>query len=202
MIGPVYVVTDPQAPHPVLDQARAAARGGAWAIQIRDKSATDAEIARLAAMLLDELSPRGVRVFVNDRVEVARATGADLHLGQGDGDPRRARDRIGAEAFLGLSIETVAQCARIPDGVAYIGAGPIRATPTKSDAAAPVGMDGLARIVAASPVPALAIGGLTEGDIPGLKAAGAAGMAVVTFVTRAPDPEAATRTLLTGWREA
>lgn len=199
MIGPVYVVTDPDTPIPVLDQARAAARGGAWAVQIRDKRASDAEIARLAEILLAEFAGMGVRLFVNDRVDVARATGADLHIGQSDGDPRRARDRIAPEALLGLSIETHAQCAGICEGIAYIGAGPFRDTPVKPDAAPAIGEDGLARIVAASPVPTIAIGGLTQGDIPALKRAGAVGMAVVTAVTRAPDPEAATRALVEHW---
>ncbi|AHM05768.1 Thiamin-phosphate pyrophosphorylase [Roseibacterium elongatum DSM 19469] len=201
MIGPIYVVTDPDAPLPQRDQAMAAARGGAWAVQIRDKTAPDVEVARLVEALIEMLTPMGVRVFVNDRVEVARATGADLHIGQGDGDPLRARDRIAPDALLGLSIETVAQCARIPKGVAYIGAGPFRATATKPDAAAPIGAEGLARIVAAAPVPSIAIGGLTSRDINTLKQAGAAGMAVVSAVTRAPNPEAATRALVNAWRQ-
>jgi thiamine-phosphate pyrophosphorylase len=184
------------------DQAMAAAHGGAWAVQVRDKTVPDAEVARLVEALLPELTPMGVRVFVNDRVEVARATGADLHIGQGDGDTLRVRDRIGADALLGLSVETVAQCTRIPEGVAYIGAGPFRATATKPDAAAPIGADGLARIVAAAPVPTIAIGGLSARDIASLKQAGATGMAVVSAVTRAADPEAATRALVDAWRTA
>lgn len=202
MIGAVYVVTDPMAPIPVADQAMAAARGGAWAVQIRDKAASDAELVRLTAELIERLAPMGVRVVVNDRVEVARVTGADLHIGQTDGDPRQARARIAPGALLGLSIETVAQCARIPEGVDYIGAGPYRPTPTKPDAAAPIGQDGLARIVAAAPVPTIAIGGLGAGDIAALKQAGAAGMAVVSEVTRAADPEAATRLLVDAWGQA
>lgn len=201
MIGPVYVVTDPDAPVPLLEQARAAARGGAWAVQIRDKRAPDAEVARLAERLLAELSPMGVRIFVNDRVEVARATGADLHLGQSDGDPLRARDRIASGALMGLSVELVEQVADLPAGLSYIGVGPVHATATKPDAAAPTGLEGLARIAAASPVPALAIGGLSRRDVPALKAAGAAGMAVVSAVSRAPDPEVATRGLLDAWRQ-
>ena len=202
MIGPVYVVTDIMAPTPVREQAIAAARGGAWAVQIRDKTSSDAEITQLALGLIETLAPMGVRVFVNDRVEVARATGADLHIGQGDGDPRRARDRIAPGALLGLSVETVAQCARIPDGVDYIGAGPFRATATKPDAAAPIGAERLASIVAASPVPTIAIGGLSARDVHTLKQAGASGMAVVSAVTHAANPEAATRALVNAWRQA
>lgn len=201
MIGPVYVVTDPDAPLPVVKQARAAARGGAWAVQLRDKTAPESQMARMADALLAELAPLGVRVFVNDRPEVARQTGADLHLGQGDGDPRAARDRIAPGALLGLSVETVAHCAAIPEGVDYIGAGPVRATATKPDAAAPIGLPGLARIVAAAPVPVVAIGGLGAADIPDLRATGAAGLAVVSAVSRAADSAAATRALHDAWRQ-
>ncbi|KPP86942.1 MAG: thiamine-phosphate pyrophosphorylase [Rhodobacteraceae bacterium HLUCCO07] len=201
MIGPVYVVTDPDAPLSVREQAMAAARGGAWAVQIRDKTTPDAEIIPLVEALIETLLPMGVRVFVNDRVEVARVTGADLHIGQGDGDPLRARNWILPDALLGLSIENVVQCTRVPEGVDYIGAGPFRATATKPDAAAPIGAEGLARIVAAAPVPTIAIGGLSTRDIHTLKEAGASGMAVVSAVTRAANPEAATRALVDAWRQ-
>jgi thiamine-phosphate pyrophosphorylase len=202
MIGGVYFITDPGAPMPVIEQARAAARGGARAVQIRDKAAPDAQIARLVATLLPEMMALGVRLFVNDRVEVARSTAADLHIGQGDGDPRVARARLKPDALLGLSIETVAQCAAIPDGISYIGAGPVRSTATKPDAAAPTGFEGLARIVGASPVPTVAIGGLGAGDIPALKQAGASGIAVVSAIARAEAPCAATRNLVETWRQS
>ena len=201
-IGPVYVVTDPGAALPVVEQARAAARGGAWAVQLRDKSASDAEIAGLAEALMAELRPMGVRLFVNDRLAVARATGADLHIGQGDGCPRAARAALGAGQMLGLSVETVAQCAEVPAGVAYLGAGPVRATATKPDAAPPLGVGGIAAVVRAAPVPVVAIGGLGAADAGPLRAAGVVGMAVVSAVTRAADPEAATRALVAAWQTA
>ncbi|NAZ35716.1 thiamine phosphate synthase [Rubellimicrobium sp. CFH 75288] len=203
MIGPVYAILDPSAPRPVLDQALAAARGGAWAVQLRDKIAPDAELVPLARTLAAALRPWGVRLIVNDRLEVALAAGADgLHLGQGDGDPRRARARLGAGRILGLSVEAVEQCAAIPVGIDYVGAGPVRPTATKPDHAPPVGFDGLAAIAARCPVPVVAIGGLGPGDAAALKRAGAAGMAVVSAVVRAEDPEAATRALVEEWRRA
>lgn len=202
MIGPVYVITDPGAALSVPDQVRAAARGGASAVQLRDKIASDAELLALARQLLPELRAQGVKLFLNDRVEVALAAGADgLHIGQGDGDPVAIRARIGAGMLLGLSIETEAQASRLPGCVDYIGAGPVRATATKPDAAAPFGLDGLARIARLVSVPTIAIGGLTRADIPELKAAGVAGMAVVSAVTRAPDPEEACRALVQDWRQ-
>jgi thiamine-phosphate pyrophosphorylase len=140
---------------------------------------------------------------VNDRVEVALAARAHgLHIGQGDGDAGAIRRRLPPEMLLGLSVETEAQARRIPAGVDYIGAGPVRATATKPDHAAPFGFDGLARISAASGLPAYAIGGIGAGDARAVKAAGAVGMAVVSAVARAADPEAATRALITEWRTA
>lgn len=203
MSGPIYVITDPDAPLAVIDQALAAARGGAGWVQLRDKRASDADLAALVARLLPALAPFGTKLIVNDRVQVALQTGVHgLHIGQGDGDPTAIRRLLPDGMILGLSIETVAQARVIPAGVDYIGAGPARATATKPDHAAPVGFDGLAQIVAASGLPTYAIGGLTHGDAQAVKRAGAIGMAVVSAVTRAPDPQAATAALLAEWGAA
>ena len=199
MTGPVYVITDPDAPLPVVEQALAAARGGAGLIQIRDKRAADAEIAALVARLLPRLAALGARLIVNDWIEVALCTGAHgLHIGQSDGDVQDIR-RLPQGMVLGLSIETVDQARHIPAGIDYIGAGPIRATATKPDHAAPVGFDGLAAIVAAARLPTYAIGGIGLGDARVVRAAGAAGLAIVSAVTRAPDPQAATVALVAEW---
>ena len=200
MTGPVYVITDPEAPLPVVEQALAAARGGAGLIQIRDKRATDVEMAALVAQLLPRIAAFGAKLIVNDRVEVALRTGAHgLHIGQSDGDVEEIRRRLRPGMLLGLSIETVDQARRIPPVVDYIGAGPIRATATKPDHATPIGLDGLAAIVAAARLPTFAIGGIGPGDSHALRAAGAVGLAVVAAVTRAPDPQAATAALLAEW---
>lgn len=179
----------------------AALRGGASIVQLRDKTASDAAVTAQALRLLPHCRAAGVSLIINDRLSVALASGADgLHIGQGDGDPRVARAALGHDLILGLSIETEAQLAAIPpDCVDYIGAGPIRATATKPDAAAPLGMDGLARITARSTVPTVAIGGIGLADVAALKAAGCAGMAVVSAVSAAASPEDATRALVTAW---
>ncbi|PTV97324.1 thiamine-phosphate diphosphorylase [Rhodobacter aestuarii] len=201
MSGPIYVITDPGAPLDLATQARAAALGGAAWVQLRDKTASDADLLALARQLLPEMRALGARLVINDRVEVAIAAGAEgLHIGQGDGDVQAIRAQIGPDMILGLSIETLDQARALPPGVDYIGAGPLRATATKPDAAAPIGFDGLAQITRAVSVPCYAIGGLGLADIPALKAAGVAGMAVVSAVTRAPDPQAATQALLQEWR--
>ena len=200
MKGPLYVVTDPEAALPVPDQVRAAAKGGARIIQIRDKTAPDARIAALVHALLPEMAALGVCLIVNDRVEVALAVGAHgLHIGQGDGDPVAIRRRLPPGMILGLSIETEAQARHVPPCVDYAGVGPVRATPTKPDHAAPIGFAGLARITALLPMPSYAIGGIRPGDAAALRGAGAVGMAVVSAVTRAADPVAAARALIEEW---
>jgi thiamine-phosphate pyrophosphorylase len=202
-MGPVYVITDPQSDISLVDQALAAVRGGAGLVQIRDKRASDADLEALVARVLPQVNSLGGRLIVNDRVEVALRTGAHgLHIGQGDGDPAALRQRMPAGMILGLSVETVAQARRVAPGVDYIGVGPVRATATKPDHAAPIGFDGLAEIIAAAGLPGYAIGGLGPGDAAAVRRAGAVGMAVVTAVTRARDPQAATAALVTEWGAA
>jgi len=203
MRGPVYVVTDPDAALPVVEQVRAAAQGGASLVQLRDKRASDADIAALVTMLLPELTALGVALILNDRVEVAHVTGAHgVHIGQGDGDPMAIRSRIGPDMILGLSVVSLDQARVVPACVDYIGAGPIRETATKPDHAPPIGFDGLAQITAATRVPTYAIGGITLGDAAAVKAAGAIGIAVVSAVARAADAESATRAFLDAWNAA
>lgn len=200
MRGPVYVITDPAAPLPVPQQALAAARGGATLVQIRDKQASDADLVAMIAPLVPQIAALGARLIVNDRLQVALASGADgLHIGQGDGDPAAVRRQMPPGMILGLSIETPDQARHIPPGVDYIGAGPVRATATKPDHAPPIGLGGLARIVRESGLPTFAIGGIVADDAPAIRATGAIGMAVVSAVTRSANPEQATRALLAAW---
>ncbi|PVA09999.1 thiamine phosphate synthase [Pelagivirga sediminicola] len=199
--GPVYFVTDPEAPVSMPGQVRAAVAAGVRIVQLRDKHASDADMLVLARALQQITRPAGAALIVNDRVQVAIEAGADgLHVGQGDGDIAAIRARIGSDMILGLSVETLAQLGAIPrDCVDYLGVGPLRATATKPDAAQPLGIDGLARIIAATSLPCVAIGGITHGDAAAIRQAGAAGIAVVSAISRAPDMEDAARRLITEW---
>lgn len=204
MTGGLYLVTDAGAPVPPLEQALAAARAGARLVQLRDKAAGHDDLVALARAVREAIAPLGARLIVNDRVAAAVEAGADgLHLGQGDGDPRAARAAIGPGRLLGLSVEAEDQLAAVPwECVDHLGVGPVRATATKPDHAPPLGFDGLARVVAAARVPCFAIGGLGPGDMAAVRRAGAVGAAVVSAVTRAPDPGAAARALMEEWRRA
>lgn len=201
ILGPVYFVTDPDAPAPVPDQVRAALAAGVRTVQLRDKHAPDAKMLALARELQQLTRPAGASLVINDRVQVAIDAGADgLHVGQGDGDIAAIRARIGPDMALGLSVETLEQLASIPSGSAdHLGVGPLRATATKPDAAQPLGVEGLARIIAATPLPCVAIGGIEPGDLRVLRQAGAVGIAVVSAISRAPDMEGAARALIAEW---
>ena len=200
-LGPVYFVTDPEAPASVLDQARAAVRAGIGTVQLRDKYASDAEMIAQARELQQITRAGGAMLVINDRVQVAIDIGADgLHVGQGDGDIAAIRARIGPDMALGLSIESLEQLGSIPpDTVTYLGIGPLRATASKPDAAQPLGMDGLERIIAATPLSCVAIGGIKPGDLAAIRQAGAVGVAVVSAISRARDMQNAARALIAEW---
>ncbi|WP_420854129.1 thiamine phosphate synthase [Roseovarius indicus] len=177
----------------MVETARAAVAGGATVVQLRDKAADTTRMIETGHALKAALAATGSALIVNDDVEAAIAIGADgLHIGQGDMAVEEARARIGAAMVLGLSVETPALAAAVdPALVDYIGAGPVFSTPSKLDHKAPVGFEGLAAQVAASPVPAVAIGGLKAHHVAQALKAGAQGVAVVSAICGQPDPKAA-----------
>lgn len=191
----LYLVLDPGlcAAIGMVATARAAVAGGATMVQLRDKTADTPRLIGTGRALKAAMAGSGARLIVNDDVEAAIAIGADgLHIGQGDMAVAEARARIGPAMLLGLSVETPALAARVdPALVDYVGAGPVFATPSKPDHKTPVGFDGLAALVTASPVPAVAIGGIKANHVAQALKAGARGVAVVSAICGQPDPEAA-----------
>lgn len=166
-----------------------AARGGATMLQVRAKDAGARELADLARRVM---AATALPVVVNDRLDVALATGAaGCHLGQDDLPLADARAMAPAGFWLGGSAGDPDE-ARRTEGADYVGAGPIARTASKSDAGAAIGVEGFGRVRAAlGDRPAVAIGGVTAALVPGLLAAGASGIAVIRAVLDAPDPERA-----------
>ncbi|HEX5499669.1 MAG TPA: thiamine phosphate synthase [Thermomicrobiales bacterium] len=191
----LYLVLDPDLCRPMgmVETTRAAIAGGVTMVQLRDKRATTAEMIETGRALQRVLADTGVPLIVNDDVDAAIALNADgLHVGQDDCDVRSARERIGPDRILGVSVETEALAAALdPELVDYAGVGPVFATPTKPNHKQPVGFDGLARLVAASPVPTVAISGLKAEHAVPVLAAGADGLAVVSAICGQPDPRRA-----------
>lgn len=169
----------------------AAERGGVTAVQLRLKHATAHELAAIARGLLAALR---VPLIINDRADVAIATGAaGVHLGPADLAPDRVRRIAPAGFVIGCSVGTRDEIAR---GAAadYWGVGPLNATTTKPDAGAALGAAGFAAIVAASDGrPCVAIGGVRPADVDEVLSTGGAGVAVVSGILGKGDPEAAAR---------
>ena len=202
----LYLVLDPDlcAGIGMVETARLAVAGGATMVQLRDKHAGTTAMIETGHALKQALDGTGARLIVNDDVEAAIAIGADgLHIGQEDMDAARARAMIGPDMILGLSVETAALAAGVDRSlVDYTGVGPVFATPTKADHKRPIGFDGLAKLVKASPVPSVAIGGLKAEHAAEVFAAGASGLAAVSAICGTPDPEAATRRIAAEIRKA
>ena len=189
---------------PLLEVVAAAVRGGATLVQLREKALGDAALVDAARALKGLLAPLGVPLIVNDRAEVARAAGADgVHLGQDDLDAARAREILGPGGLIGVSAGTAEEAARVDRDLAdYVGIGAVYATATKSDAGPSIGVGGLATLAAAlRPLPVVAIGGIGATNAAQVMSAqgtaGSApdGVAVVSAICSAEDPEAAAQAL-------
>ena len=193
----VYLVLDPELCQGLgmAQTARLAVEGGATMVQLRDKNASTARMIETGQALKAVLAESRIPLIVNDDVEAAIAIGADgVHLGQSDMGAAIARRRVGEGMIVGVSVETEELAQGVdPSIVDYIGIGPVFATPTKPDHKQPIGFDGLARIVAAASVPAVAIGGLKAEHAGKALAAGAHGIAVVSAICGQPDPREAAR---------
>jgi thiamine-phosphate pyrophosphorylase len=185
-----YFITDEGVDNfPAPDQVRVALDAGATLIQYRNKSFSLDAYAEVAA-ICRRCREYHVPFVVNDNVLLARAVGADgVHVGQDDAPPRLARDILGPRAIVGVSVSSPAELERTDLACCdYIGTGPTFPTATKTDAKAVHGLSGLLDIVNRSPVPAVAIGGITPVNTADCFAHGAAGVAVISCITRADDP--------------
>ncbi len=158
------------------ETGRRAAAGGATVIQLRLKGAPTEEVVALGRALGD----LDLELVVNDDVDAALELRCGVHLGQGDAGIERARE---AGIMLGISATKRREAALAEfAGATYIGAGPIWETPSKPDAASPIGLDGLRDICLSVSIPVVAIGGIDASNAAECIRAGAAGVAVIRAV--------------------
>jgi thiamine-phosphate pyrophosphorylase len=197
----LYLVIGPDdcAGRDILEVTRRALAGGVTLVQLRDKRAPMERLVETARALKAVLAPAGVPLIINDSLEAVLATPADgLHLGQDDADPAVARAALGPWAIIGLSAGNEAEAARLdPVLVDYAGCGPAYATGSKADAGAAIGPEGLAALRGMIGLPIVAIGGIKAGNAAAVMATGVEGIAVVSAITAAADPEAVARELRT-----
>ena len=197
----VYLVTDAglSADRPTPEVVEAAIEGGVDFVQLREKGTSARERYELGLELREETRAAGVPLIVNDRIDIAAAIDADgVHLGDDDLPVSVARERLGGDAIVGRSVSTPAAAREAEAaGADYLGVGAVfgttskETTPEQSD----VGLDRVRAVRAAVDVPFVGIGGVTAENARSVVDAGADGVAVISAITGADDPEAATRRL-------
>jgi thiamine-phosphate pyrophosphorylase len=200
IISGIYLVTDRTSlSGKTLDEViLRAVKGGATLVQLREKDGSTRFFIEEARRLKKILSPYGVPLIINDRVDVALAVGADgVHIGQDDMPFPLARKLLGPGAIIGLSVETPEQVEAAEDfDVSYLGVSAIFATPTKTDTRNHWGLDGLRKVRAMTRHSLVAIGGINASNAAEVVRAGADSLAVVSAICSAPDPQKATEHLL------
>ena len=197
----VYPLTDRQLSglsH--AEQVRLLSLGGATLVQLREKLMSPREFYEQAKAAVTVAEQCGVRLIINDRVDVALAVGASgVHLGQDDMPPEAARKLLGPEAIIGYSthnVEQAIEASKLP--IDYLAIGPIFTTATKSDTAPVLGFEGLRAVrQTIGDFPLVAIGGITSTNAPEVIEAGADSVAVISALLDHPDGiTEATQTLL------
>jgi thiamine-phosphate pyrophosphorylase len=186
----------------LAELARLCAEGGATLIQLRDKHSETRAMVEMGRAIKKALAPYAVPFVVNDRIDVALAANADgVHLGPDDMAAEDARRLLGPRALIGLSIKSAAEAEAAPIKlIDYVGSGGVYATLSKQQKNAPIGPAGLARIIEvlrrrAPQLPVCGIAGIDAGNAAAVIAAGADGVAVISALSLAPDPAAASRAL-------
>lgn len=195
----LYLVTDRglSRGRSTIEVVALAVRGGVTVVQLREKEAETRDFVKEALAVRRLLKDRGFPLIVNDRIDVALAVCANgVHLGKKDMPIDMARKILGPDKIIGISAESVADAvAAEMAGADYLGVSPIYATPTKTDTAAALGLEGLRQIREAVDLPLVAIGGLNTSNAGEAIRHGADGVAVVSAIVSADDPEKAAREL-------
>ena len=182
------------------EQVRLLSRGGATLVQLREKQMSPKEFYDQAKAAVTVAEQCGVRLIINDRVDIALAVGANgVHLGQDDMPPEAARKLLGEQVIVGYSthnVEQAIEASKLP--IDYLAIGPIFTTSTKSDTAPVLGLEGLRAVrQTIGDFPLVAIGGITAANAPDVIEAGADSVAVISALLAHPDRiTQATQTLL------
>jgi len=175
--------------------------GGVSLVQLRDKEASAEELYYKGAAILPILKKWNVPLIINDHWSVAKRLGVGLHIGIDDGDPREARDFLGSNSLLGITVHTdIQRVFQFQKEIDYVGVGPVFPTSTKKDARPVCGIDGLKRMVDASSIPVVSIGGIDAQNIALLRPIKPAAVAVCSAICSAADPKKAVQNLIQKWR--
>ena len=197
-IGRLHVITDEQlqSRYSHAQLAALAAAGGADVVQFREKRPrATRELIETARAIQAAIGEAPTALLIDDRVDVAAATDAAVHLGRDDLPPDIARRLLGPHAIIGGTANSLDEAQRVAaQPVDYLGVGPVFGTASKGDRAAPMlGLDALREIVQAVDKPVIAIGSITADNAASVLETGAHGVAVLSAVVCAAAPQAATQ---------
>jgi len=184
--------------HRGLDNiVRQAVEGGVTLFQLREKTLATGAFIEAARSLRDALRGTGVRLLINDRVDVALAANVDgVHIGQDDIAPRDARKLLGEEKLIGLTVRDADEISQAPiAALDYLSIGGVFPTASKNNTREPVGLDGLTRLASqardACRLPVTAIAGISKDTARSVMDCGVDGIAVISSVCAQPDPASA-----------
>ena len=196
----LYLVTDPDLSlgRPEEEIVRRAVAAGVTMVQYRDKDTSTRKMIDKTRLLAGICRLAGVALVVNDRLDVAMAGGADgVHLGQDDMEITDARRIVGEDLIIGISVTTTEEAvAAEGDGADYLGANGVFPTGTKTDLGQPLGLEGVSRLSSATSLPLVAIGGINDQNAHEVIAAGADGVAMVSYIVGAENIEERCKNLL------
>ncbi|MFC2158469.1 thiamine phosphate synthase [Acidobacteriota bacterium] len=182
----------------IIEVVKEAVAGGVTVVQLREKEASARKLLCLGSELQAFLKERRIPLIVNDRVDIARALDVDgVHLGNNDMPIGLAREILGPDKIIGLSAESVEEAESADQmGADYIGVSPVFTTPTKPELETGLGFEGLRRIRETTSLPLVAIGGMNASNSRLAIQNGADGVAVVSAICSAENPETAARAIL------
>lgn len=174
-----------------------ALKGGVTFLQLREKDLPKEEFLKLALEIKDVCKRYNVPFVINDDVDIALKSGADgVHVGQDDMAALKAREILGKDAIIGVSVHNLKEAEKaLSDGADYLGVGAVFSTSTKKDAEN-VPFETLREICQKTGLPVVAIGGINSGNIEKLKGSGIKGVAVVSAIFASKDIEGASSQLL------
>jgi len=195
----LYLVTDESLSlgRDITDIVKQAVKGGVTMVQLREKELDTRQFINRALQLKKILSEYGIPLIINDRVDIALAVKADgVHIGQNDMPYDFVKKIVTDNMIIGLSVETLDQAIEAEKyDIDYLGVSPIFSTPTKTDLYKEWGVEGLRKVRSFTKHKLVAIGGINSSNAAGVIQAGADGIAVVSAICSAENPEAASKEL-------
>lgn len=195
----LYLVTDRTQTRgrPLTDVVEECLAAGLRAVQLREKDLPEPEFMALARSMRDVTRRQGARLFINGRLDVARAVGADGVQRGHDALPVPVLKSRAPGLLVGASVHSVEEArAAERDHADFIVFGPVYDMPSKRGYGPPQGIDALAKVVKAVTIPVFAIGGITAERLAAVRAAGAHGVAVISAILAAERPAEATKAFL------